>query len=216
MLYINYASIFKDVILNAVSLYFFAYLILYQRYGNKELFVTCSLFNISLLLVVMAIVRSDFNLAVGFGLFALLSLITVRSVPFTKTEMAYFFSVIALAVINGSGIADYMFVIICNVMIVGTAWTIALTVTHSANVSGNSEPIILNLDRVDSDASANPSRMVAKLQRLLQTEVYSYRTLKIDLVRDTMALEIYTDQDHTALTDTNEIRQKVVTPQRAL
>ena len=71
-MFVNYISIFKDIAVDLVSMYIFAYLILYRRYGNKELFVTCTLFNVSLMLVVMAIVRTDFNLAVGFGLFALL------------------------------------------------------------------------------------------------------------------------------------------------
>ena len=124
-MFVNYLSIFKDILVDLVSMYIFAYLILYRRYGNKELFVTCILFNVSLMLVVMAIVRTDFNLAVGFGLFALLSLITVRSAPFSMTEMPHFFAGIALAVVNGSGITDFTFILMCNIVIVGSTWIIS-------------------------------------------------------------------------------------------
>ena len=135
MYYVDYIGIFKDILINMISLYVFAYVIIYRHYGNKELFATCTLFNISLLLIVMVIVRTDFNLAVGFGLFALLSLITVRSAPFSMTEMAHFFGAMALAVINGSGITDYVFVLACNALVVAAAWYInRWSSAHMSNI----------------------------------------------------------------------------------
>jgi hypothetical protein len=176
-----------------VSLFFYAYVILYHKYGNKELFVTCSLFNISLLLLVMAIVRTDFNLAVGFGLFALLSVITIRSAPFSKTEMGYFFGGISLAVINGSGITDYVFVLICNSAVVLSAWCISLwSIEHSANIFDmeSHQQLAVVFDRIDPDATNNRVAMQTKLQHMFNLEILSYKVTKIDYVRDTMNIVI--------------------------
>ena len=118
MSYVNFSIVVRDILIDFVSLYFFAYAILYKKYRNKELFVTVSLFNAFLLMVIMAMVRTNFNIAVGFGLFALLSMVTLRSAPFTKAEMAYLFGGVALAVINGAGIENLAFIIMCNVVII--------------------------------------------------------------------------------------------------
>ena len=122
--FIDYSTLIRDLLINSIGLYFFAYVILYRKYRNSEMFVSYALFNIFVLLIVMSIIRTDFNLAVGFGLFALLSLIQVRSAQFTKTETAYVFGAIAMAVINGAGISDFVLVLTCNFIVVLSSWFI--------------------------------------------------------------------------------------------
>jgi len=201
-MFVNYLSIFKDILVDLVSMYIFAYLILYRRYGNKELFVTCTLFNVSLMLVVMAIVRTDFNLAVGFGLFALLSLITVRSAPFSMTEMAHFFAGIALAVVNGSGITDFAFILMCNIVIVGSAWIISSWATALPANIGLRKPInslTVLLEYIDKDATSQPAAMREKLADKYNLNILSYKVLAIDHVRNSMKLEIVYSSDPQGL-----------------
>jgi hypothetical protein len=193
MIYVDYVHLARDFIINAVGLYLYAYVIIFYKYGNKELFVTCTLFNVFVLLVVMTIVRTDFTLAVGFGLFALLALIQVRSVTFTKTEMAYFFGGIAMAVINGSGIADYVFVIIANCVVVLSAWCISSwSIDHSANIFDMqfSRRFAVVFDHIDTDATDNPTAMIRKLKDLFKLDVANYSIKQIDYVRDTMDIVI--------------------------
>jgi len=193
MLYVDYVNVGRDVIINIVSLYLYAYVIIYYKYGNKELSVTCALFNIFLLLVVMAIVRTDFNLAIGFGLFALLSLVQLRSTTFTKTEMAYFFGGIALAVINGSGITDYVFVIMSNAIVVLSAWCISSwSIEHSANIFDMqfNKKLSVVFDHIDSDATNNRPAMIEKLKKLFDIQVVTYSVKQIDYVTDKMDIVI--------------------------
>lgn len=220
MLYVDYASAFRDIIINLISLFFYAYVIIYHKYNNKELFVTCSLFNISLLLVVMTIIRTDFNLAVGFGLFALLSLITVRSAPFTRTETAYFFGTVCLGVINGAGITDYVFVIICNSAIVVSAWCIsAWSIDHSANIFDmqGHQKLSVVLDRIDTDATNDRLAMMAKLQKMFNIEILTFSVTKVDYVRDTMNLVIIYNNTDKPEGPTSSVRERhhVEYPQRA-
>jgi hypothetical protein len=193
MLYVNFVSIFRDIFVDFASLYLFAYLLIFKRNRNRELFITCAVFNVSLLLVVMTIVRTDFNLAVWFVLFALLSVITVRSTPFTRTEIAYFFAVLALAVINGSGVTDFSFVVACNVLIVACGWLMSLwSVSESENLLEANPQQTLNivLDSIDPDATHDQSEMAHKLGRQLSIDVTSYKILKIDRVKETMELAL--------------------------
>jgi len=205
MLYVDYVNVGRDIIIDFVSLYLYAYVIVFYKYGNKELFVTCTLFNIFVLLVVMTIVRTDFNLAIGFGLFALLALVQMRSAPLTKTEMAYFFGAISMAVINGSGITDYVFVIIANCLVVLSAWCISSwSIEHSANIFDMqfNRKLSVVLDQIDTDATNDRPAMIEKLKGLFNVDVVTFSVKQIDYVKDTMDIvityNIYEDVAQTA------------------
>ena len=191
MTFIDYPTVIRDFAIDFTSLYFFAYVVLYKRYRNVELFVTCSLFNIFVLLIVMTIVRTDFNVAVGFGLFALLSLIQLRSAQFTKTEMAYLFGCVALAVINGAGVTDMSFVLLSNLVIILTGWIFGTwSLEHSANLItvDNARKMAVTLDHIDEGILNDRARMTAKLVDLLGIDVQSFEIKKVDYVRDIIDL----------------------------
>lgn len=206
MLYVDYMNLTRDIIIDFTSLYLYTYGIIFRRYNNKELFVTCFLFNVFLLFVVMAVVRTDINIAVGFGLFALLSLVQVRSEPFKRSEMAYFFGAVALAVINGCGIADYVFVVLSNVVIVLSAWFISnWAIEHTADImeETNTGNMRVTLDQIDEDAINNRPAMIDKLSRIFKLPVVSFIIRKVDYVRDTIDLELIYDLSVNAATETS-------------
>ena len=193
MTFIDYSTVIRDFVIDFTSLYFFAYVVLYKRYRNIELFVTCSLFNIFVLLIVMSIVRTDFNVAVGFGLFALLSLIQLRSAQFTKTEMAYLFGCVALAVINGAGIDDTTFVMLSNLVVILTGWIFgSWSLEHSANLItlDNVRKMSVTLDHIDEGIMNDRTRMKAKLVALLGLEVQTFEIKKVDYVRDIIDMAV--------------------------
>jgi len=157
------------------------------------MFVSCALFNIFILIIVMAIIRTDFNIAVGFGLFALLSLIQLRSAQFTKTEMAYLFGCVALAVINGAGIVDLSFVLICNFVVILCTWFIgSWSLEHSANLIkvDNVRKMALSLDHIDERVIGNRELMRSNLAASLGLNVMSFEIKKIDYVRDIVEITL--------------------------
>ncbi len=190
---VDYSTVIRDILIDFTSLYFLAYVILYRKFRNTEMFVSCSLFNIFILLIVMSIIRTDFNVAVGFGLFALLSLIQVRSAQFTKTETAYLFGAVTLAVINGSGIVDISFILICNITVVLSAWFIGTwSIEHSANLItvDNVRKMSVTLDHIDEDAISSRAVMAKVLAKTLGGNVQSFEIKKIDYVRDIVDLSV--------------------------
>lgn len=193
MNFVNYSTVIRDLLIDLSSLYFLSYVILYRKYRNVEMFVSSALFNIFILLIVMAIVRTDFNIAIGFGLFALLSLVQLRSATFTKTEMAYLFGAVTLAVINGAGIGDLSFVLISNAVVVIAAWFIGnWSLEHSANLIrvDNVRKMAVTLDHIDEDVISDRQRMCAQLTSKLGIVVQTFEIKKIDYVRDMVELTV--------------------------
>ena len=193
MNFVDYTTVIRDLLIDLSSLYFLSYVILYRKYRNVEMFVSSALFNIFILLIVMAIVRTDFNIAIGFGLFALLSLVQLRSATFTKTEMAYLFGAVTLAVINGAGIGDLSFVLISNAVIVASTWFIGnWSLEHSANLIrvDNVKKMAVTLDHIDEEVIGDRALMRSKLADSLGIEVQTFEIKKIDHVRDMVELVV--------------------------
>jgi len=193
MNFIDYTTVIRDILIDFSSLYFLSYVILYRKYRNVEMFVSSALFNIFILFIVMSIVRTDFNMAVGFGLFALLSLVQLRSATFTKTEMAYLFGAVTLAVINGAGITDLSFILISNVVIVVSTWFIGdWSLEHSANLIrvDNVKKMAVTLDHIDENVVSNRDFMCTQLTETLGINVQTFEIKKIDYVRDVVEITV--------------------------
>jgi hypothetical protein len=78
----------------------------HRRHGSRrDLMSVVACFNIGLFVVLTAIASAASATAIGFGLFAMLSIIRLRSEPFSNTELGVFFAGLVLALVNGvSGI----------------------------------------------------------------------------------------------------------------
>lgn len=78
----------------------------HRRHGaRRDLMSVVGCFNIGLFVVLTAIASAASATAIGFGLFAMLSIIRLRSEPFSNTELGVFFAGLVLALVNGvSGI----------------------------------------------------------------------------------------------------------------
>ena len=73
--------------------------IYYRRYGDKELVVSATLFNVFIFSVLSILSGIEFSVSAGFGLFAILALFTLRSEQISKIEITYFFGAVSIAVI---------------------------------------------------------------------------------------------------------------------
>jgi hypothetical protein len=194
MAFVEYGSLVRDIIIDLTALYFFAYVIVYRKFHNKELFVTFSFFNIFMLLVIMAITRTNFNIALGFGLFALLSMVQLRSIQFTKAEIGFLFGGVSLAVINGAGIPDLAFVLTCNFIIIVSAWIISgWSIEHSAAIIDvdNTQTMSVVMNQIDETGLNDHEIMKSKLSKLFNLDVLSFEIQKLDYVKDVMELQIF-------------------------
>src|SRR3954452_1979036 len=77
-----------------------------RRRPRRGLFMVYAAFNVGLFVVVTVITSRHVGPAVGFGLFAMLSIVRLRSEPFANTELAYFFSALVLALATAIRLED--------------------------------------------------------------------------------------------------------------
>ena len=156
-----------------------------QRRPRRGLFVVFTVFNLALFSVLTVISERHIGPSVGFGLFALLSIVRLRSEPFSNQELAYFFSALALALINGLRIADRWIIVLLDAVVL-----IALYLIDHPALYRRTARTRVTLDRVIADRTA----LRADLEARLGVEVVEATVVDVDYVRETMRVNVRTLQ----------------------
>ena len=85
--------------LDALALAALLYGLFLPRHKRMDLVVVYALFNLGLFLALVVISQGQVSMGVGFGLFAVLSIVRLRSEPYSNRGFAYFFVAIVLALV---------------------------------------------------------------------------------------------------------------------
>lgn len=92
----------RALLLDLLCITIVAFAVYYRRYRRADLLIAYVALNVSLFCVAALIVsQMEIGVAFGFGLFAILSIIRLRSEPISPEEGAYYFVALVLGLING-------------------------------------------------------------------------------------------------------------------
>jgi hypothetical protein len=172
-----------------------AYGIYFRRHRRRDLLMAYVTFNVALFIVVtvLAYGHAKVGIAIGLGLFGALSLIRLRSEELSYVEVAYFFSALALAIINGLGLSDRLDAAMLNGVLLATVYAVD-RVAPPRNV----QRMRMVLDEVYSDAML----LGAELERRLGAEIVELNIREIDFVRETTELDArYRPREQSEATD---------------
>ena len=158
------------------------YAVYYRRHRRRDLLMACISFNVALFLVVTVLAHgpSEVGLAAGIGLFGAVSLIRLRSEELSYIEVAYFFSALALALINGFGLDNELSSVALNVILLVTVYAV-----DRVDPGHNVRRIRLVLDAVFDDEAI----LRAELERRLSADILELSVREIDFVRETTQVE---------------------------
>ena len=147
-----------------------------RRHRRRDLVVSYLGMNVGVLAVATALSGSAAGLGLGLGLFGVLSIIRLRS-----TELAYYFSALALGLIAGLGIEPLwltgsLMALILLVMFVGD---------HPRVLPAHRHQTVI-LDR----AIAEDGELYARLEEVLHGKVHSATISELDLVNDKTIVDV--------------------------
>jgi len=171
-----------------VAILVLTYAIYFRRHRRRDLLMACVSFNMALFLVVTVLAHgpTEVGLAAGIGLFGAVSLIRLRSEELSYIEVAYFFSALAIALINGFGLENHLTTVLLNGVLLATVYAV-----DRVDPGLNVRRIRLILDAVYDDEAL----LRAELERRLGADIVEIRVREIDFVRETTQLEArYTPQ----------------------
>jgi hypothetical protein len=121
------------------------------------------------------------EIAVGFGLFAILSIIRLRSSAVTQQEVAYYFLALVVGLVNGLGVPDRGLVLAMNAVLL-----LVMFAFDSKPLRDRSQRMAVHLDGVFTNEVA----LVAELERKLGGRVTYQEITEIDLINGHMAIDV--------------------------
>jgi hypothetical protein len=170
------ADVLLRLVIDVVAISALVYGLFYPRHRRMDLVVVYALFNLGLFIALTVISGGEVSMGVGFGLFAVLSIVRLRSEPFSNRELAYFFVALVLALVCAIDIGDT----VVTAGLAAIALLAAYLIDHP-RLSRPAKSLEVTLELVFSDAEM----LRRHLEERLNARVLSVTVREIDYVRET-------------------------------
>lgn len=168
--------------IDLVAIVIVAFGVFYRRYRRADLLLAYVSLNIGLFCVGILIVQQmRIGVAFGFGLFAILSIIRLRSEPIAPEESAYYFVSLVVGLVNGMQFRDQWLVFVLNAAVVGV-----MVVLDNRFVLPRAKRQLVTLDVVHPDEQS----LRADLEERLNGKVLHLIVRQVDYVRDVTQVDV--------------------------
>ena len=162
---------------------------IYYRYSKKKRNVFAFFqMGIMLFLVCILLQHVEIQLGVALGLFAIFAIVRFRSENLNLRDMAYFFTVIGVSVINS--MADFIEpvrgqIVINSIIIIGL-YILEFLFNKREYLS-----VVTTYDKLDLLAPDKTTELLTDLSARTRKKVKKVKIRKYDLVKNSVELEIY-------------------------
>ncbi|MDT7579122.1 MAG: hypothetical protein QOK35_386 [Pseudonocardiales bacterium] len=170
-----------DLGIDIVAIFVLAYVLYFRRHRRADLLLAYVSLNIGIFMVMQLLGSVRVDVALGFGLFAILSIIRLRSTSVTQQEVAYYFVALVLGLANGLNLDSRPLIVVVNVVLLLTMFAV-----DSQPLRDRARRLDITLDTVHTDEAA----LVADLERRLGGTVMHHEVNEIDHTRGTMLVDV--------------------------
>jgi len=180
-------TLLRDFSINVVAITLLAYFIYYLRHRRRDATIGYIATNVSLFVVAAALSSSTtLNVGVGFGLFAVLSIVRLRSDEATQSEIGYTMVALVLGLMTGLPGLDTDIKIVFSILLVATMFI----VDHPRLIKPQQyQRLRVELDRIIT----NEDELRTFVGTRIKGDVKRLTVLEIDFVRETMSLDVRAD-----------------------
>jgi hypothetical protein len=177
----SYGGVATYLVVDLAAILLMAYVLYFRRHWRADLLLSYVALNVGIFVAMSLLTQGRVDIAVGFGLFAILSIIRLRSSAVTQQEVAYYFIALVLGLINGMGVPDRGLAVALNIVLLLTMF-----VFDSKSLRDRSRRIDVRLDGVYTNESA----LVAELERKLGGRIAYQEITEIDLIHGHMLVDV--------------------------
>jgi hypothetical protein len=164
--------------------------IYYPATRDKRYAFTFLAFNTIIYLVLVFMTRIELGLGVGFGLFAIFSVLRYRTDPIPIREMTYLFVIAALAVMNSLALADGLQadLVIANVVVMALLFVLEKEWGFRFEASKR-----IVYERIELIKPENRHQLLADLEERTGLSIKRVAIGQVNFLRDTAEIQIYYD-----------------------
>lgn len=175
----------RDVVsglaVDLVAIAVLAHVIYYRRHRRRDMQLAYVAVNVGVFTVVSLLLAQRADLAIGFGLFGVLSIIRLRSGALTQEEVGYYFVALALGLVNGLAARDAWLALTLDAVLLAVMYA----ADHPRLLSRTAHRLV-TLDVVHHDDAA----LRADLENRLGGTVLRHTVSEVDYVRDVMVVDV--------------------------
>lgn len=181
----NFQEILFSLVLNTVAVGILSFALYFKRHRRRELATGYIAFAFSLFVVSLSlsIANSPIGIGLGFGLFAILSIVRLRSDEATWNEIGYTMVSIVIGLLNGLTVLDFDLKIILSTILL-----ISMFVADHPKLYSSAENLRVRI--IVDQVIINTHELTLYLGELLNGEVKDFIILEIDNVRETMLIDV--------------------------
>ncbi len=169
--------------LDIVSIILLAFVFYYRRHKNRDMTIAIAIINVTLFALAGALASFTLSLGVGFALFAVISIIRLRSDEAGWLEMAYLLTGLSVGLILGlpgyslTVQAIYAFILVLAIYLIDHPKLVPASKTKRMTVS---------VDFVETDHEALRERVA----QMLNKKILSVETKSLSVMPAGMKLEV--------------------------
>ena len=178
--------------------------IYYPTTRDKRYVFTFMAFNTIIYLVLVFMNRIEVGLGVGFGLFAIFSVLRYRTDPIPIREMTYLFVIAALPVMNSVGMSDGIQadLVVANAVIIAILYGLEKEWGFSFEASKR-----VTYERIELIKPENRAQLMEDLEKRTGLKINRVTIGRINFLRDTAELMVYYNNvqpDHWPLSSADD------------
>jgi hypothetical protein len=158
-----------------------SYALYFRRHGRRDLVLAYVALNVGIFAVVSMLTQQEVGLAVGFGLFGVLSILRLRSDLISQGEIGYYFVAIALGLVNAVAAPAPWLMLGLNALLLA-----CLYAAGHPKLLARTQRRIMTLDVVHED----PVALRQDLEGRLRGRVRHVDVTEVDYVRDLMVVDV--------------------------
>ncbi|MEY9212730.1 DUF4956 domain-containing protein [Thermobifida halotolerans] len=174
-------NIWCALAVDLVAVAVLGHLLYFRRHGRRDLLFAYTALNVGVFAAVAVLLAAGVGLAVGFGLFGVLSIIRLRSDSVTQTEVAYYFTAIALGLVNSTAKDAPLLLLGLDAVLL----VVVFAADHPRLLPRTCRRTV-TLDVVHR----SPDMLRADLETRLGGTVCALTVVEVDYVRDLMVVDV--------------------------
>ena len=162
--------------------------IYYPKTQDKHFVFTFLAFNTVIYFVLSLLVKSEIGVGVGFGLFAIFHFLRYRTDPVPIREMTYLFVIMALPVMNSSGMLEtnWALLLLVNGLVVLTLWLLERGWGFRYQTSQK-----ITYENIALIVPSRRAELIADLEQRIGQKISSVTVGNIDFLHDTATLQVF-------------------------
>ncbi|WP_084622308.1 DUF4956 domain-containing protein [Demequina oxidasica] len=174
-------SAFAFIAADLVAILILVFGLYFPRHRRRDMLVAFLSINVGVMGVTYAMSTSDLSLGFGLGIFAVLSIIRLRSTEMGHAEIAYYFTAIAIGLLGGFPSVSPAI----SFTLMGVLLTVIAIGDHP-KLFGNTRQQMMVLDQAFTDED----KARDLLSTMLHATIHRVEIRKVDLVTDTTICDV--------------------------